>query len=327
MKDKSRIKVGVAGVGHMGRYHVNLLTKIVPNDNVFVYDIDKERCSKIAIEYDVVNTSSYEELLEKVDAVVIVVPTFLHYEYTMKALQKGRHVLVEKPISNDLNHAKEMTSYAEENNLLLHIGHVERFNGAVQAVRNCIKNPFYFQTQRIGSVSRIQDVGVVLDLMIHDIDLILSFVNSSVVDVSAYGQSIVTKHEDYAVANLYFQNGVIATLTASRVSSYKARTMTVSQKNSYIYLDYATNDLLVYRNQDVQYNVSQDQISYTEGHVIDRVFIHKDNPLKLELEYFIDDILDNAGGDKYKNMLSHSNLYTMEVAFMILEDIERRKRN
>ncbi|MGL4677656.1 MAG: Gfo/Idh/MocA family protein [Brevinema sp.] len=327
--DRKLFNIGVVGVGHMGQYHVNLLTKIIPNNHVFIYDLNLEQSHKVAKEYNVECCESYEQLLSKVEAVIVVIPTYLHYEYVMAALKKGLHVLVEKPISNNLAHAQEMTAYAQEHNLTLHIGHVERFNGAVQAIRDCIDEPFYFQTQRIGSVSRIQDVGVVLDLMIHDIDLVLSFVNAPVVEVSAYGNSVVTPFEDYALATLYFENGAVASLTASRVSCYKARSMTISQKNSHIYLDYATNDLLVYRNQDVHYNVSQEQITYTEGHMIDRVFIHKDNPLKLELEYFIDDINGDISDGRYKHILwdSHSNLYTMEVAFMILKEIEKRKKS
>ena len=326
--ERNPIKIGVVGTGHMGQYHVNLLTKIIPNEYIFIYDVDTALSSKMAKEYNVTRCSSYEELLSKVEAVVVVVPTFLHYEYAMQAMKANCHVLVEKPISNNLEHAQLMMSYAKDNNLTLHIGHVERFNGAVQALRALVKNPQYFQTQRIGSVSRIQDVGVVLDLMIHDIDIILSLVDSPVKEVSAYGESIITNFEDYALATLYFENGVIASLTASRVSSYKARSIVLSQEKNYVDLNYATNDLLIYRNQDTEYNISQDQITYKEGHIVERVFVHKDNPLKAELEYFIDDI-NNDTGDKYKNILwdAHSNLYTMEIAFKILEEIERNKKN
>lgn len=327
--NRNPINIGVVGVGHMGRYHVNLLTKILPNENIYIYDIDVEKTNKMAQEYKINACPTYDELLDAVDAVVVVVPTILHYEYVMKALTKECHVLVEKPISNNLEHAQEMMNYAKQKNLILHIGHVERFNGAVQAIRSCIKDPFYFQTQRVGSVSRITDVGVVLDLMIHDIDLILSFVDSPVIDITAYGASVVTDFEDYAIATLYFENGVIASLVASRVSTYKARSMTISQKDSHISLDYATNDLVVYRNQDLHYDVSQEKISYTEGHVIDRVFVHKDNPLKLELEYFLDDIYNDVDIDKYKNITwdSHSNIHTMEVAFKILEQINKHKKS
>ena len=327
--ERNPINIGVVGTGHMGRYHINLLTKIIPNEYVYIYDVNTTLSSKIAKEYDVTRCSSYEELLSKVDAVEDVVPTCLHYEYSMQAMSANCHVLVEKPISDNLEHAQLMMSYAEENNLILHIGHIERFNGAVQALWEFVDNPHYFQTQRIGSVSRIQDVGVVLDLMIHDIDIILSLVDAPVKEVAAYGEYIITNFEDYALATLYFENGVIASLTASRVSSYKARNIILSQEKNYIDLNYATNDLLIYRNQDNQYDISQDQITYKEGHLVDRVFVHKDNPLKAELEYFLDDINNDISGDKYKNILwdAHSNLYTMEIAFKILQEIERNKKN
>lgn len=323
--ERKPIKIGVAGTGHMGQYHINLLAQILPKDHIYIYDIDQERCEKIAEDYNVNTCTSYEECLKEVEAVIVVVPTYLHYEYTMQAMKVGCHVLVEKPISNDLSHAKEMVAYAKANNLVLHIGHVERFNGAIQAMRDLVDKPYFFQTQRIGSVSRIQDVGVVLDLMIHDIDIVLSFVDSPVQDVVAYGQSIVTKYEDYALATIYFENGVIASFVASRVSSHKARTMIVSQEKNYIQLDYATNDLLVFSNQVTKYNVSQSQITYKEEHSVDRVVVHKDNPLKTELEYFLDEIAGTIGVDKYKNILwdAHSNLYTMEIAFRILKEIER----
>ena len=319
------IKIGVVGAGHMGQYHINLLSKILPENHIFIYDQDPERSKLMAETYQAVSCPVLEECLSAVDAVIIAVPTYLHYEYAMKAMKAGCHVLVEKPISNDLKCAQEMMAYAEENNLILHIGHIERFNGAVQAMRDIVDKPYYFQAQRIGSVSRIQDVGVVLDLMIHDIDIILSFVDSPVREVVAYGESIITDFEDYALATLYFENGTVATLTASRVSSHKARTMFVSQEKIYIQLDYSTNDLVVYKNQYTEYTVSQSQITYKEENIVDRVVVHKDNPLKLELEYFIDEISGNLGASKYKNILwdSHSNLYTMEIAFRILKEIER----
>jgi len=327
--NRSPINIGIAGIGHMGKYHVNLLVQIFPSDNIFIYDIDENAINLIKETQHVNYCKTYQEMLNSVEAVVVVVPTYLHYEYTMKALEAGCHVLVEKPISNNLKHAQEMMSHARENDLILHIGHVERFNGAIQEMRNLIDNPHYFQAQRIGAVSRIQDVGVVLDLMIHDIDIILSLVNSDVKEVAAYGESIITKFEDYALATLYFENGVVASLIASRVSSHKARNMIVSQDRNYIHLDYASHDLVVYRNQGSQYNISPGQIKYKEEHIVDRIFVHKDNPLKTELEYFVDAIAGNINNVKYENVVwdSHSNLYTMEIAFQILEEIERNRKS
>lgn len=323
-----KLNIGIAGVGHMGRYHVNLLTQIVDVKNVFIFDINKEQAKKTAEEYNVIYCDTYQDLLFNVDAVVIAVPTYLHYEYTMEALACNCHVLVEKPITDTIEHAREMDETARKKNLIMHLGHVERFNGAVQEIRNLLDHPFYFQTQRIGSVSRILDVGVVLDLMIHDIDLILSFVNSKVREVSAAGQSVITQFEDYALASLYFENGVVANLTASRVSSFKARTMSISQKDSFIYLDYSSQDLMIYRNPDSEYSVSQGTIKYREENLIDRVFVHKENPLKLELEYFIAAINGKSNSEEFKNILwdSHSNLYTMEIAAEILKDIARQQK-
>ncbi|MGL4367487.1 MAG: Gfo/Idh/MocA family protein [Brevinemataceae bacterium] len=322
------INIGVVGIGHMGKYHVNLLTQIVPLESIFIFDIDCNAAQLVAEEHNINLCESFDDLLKHVNAVIIVAPTCFHYEYAMQALRIGCHVLVEKPISDNLEHTYEMTEFAEKNNLVLHIGHVERFNGAVQEIRNLISSPYYFQTQRIGSVSRIQDVGVVLDLMIHDIDIILSLVNSRVVEISAFGASVVTKFEDFAVASLFFENGVIASLTASRVSNYKARNMTVSQKDNYLYLDYASHDLLVYKNQATCYDVSRGQIKYKEEHLVDRIFVHKDNPLKTELEYFIDSIQNSERVEKYKSILwnTHSNYYTMEIAFQILEHIDANNR-
>lgn len=323
------INIGIAGVGHMGKYHMNLLTQIFPPENIFIYDIDTDTVCDIVKHQQVNICHSYEEMLNKVQAVIVSVPTYLHYEYTMQAMQAGCHVLVEKPISNNLKYAQEMMKYAKDHDLILHIGHIERFNGAIQEMRSLIKSPHYFQAQRIGSVSRIQDVGVVLDLMIHDIDIILSLVNSDVKEIAAYGESIVTKFEDYALATLYFENGVVASLIASRVSSHKARNMIVSQDENYIHLDYASHDLIVYRNQASQYNISPGQITYKEEHIVDRIFVHKDNPLKIELEYFVDTIANDINDTKYERVVwdSHSNLYTMEIAFKILEEINRNKKS
>ncbi|MGL4394805.1 MAG: Gfo/Idh/MocA family oxidoreductase [Brevinema sp.] len=320
------IKVGIAGLGHMGKYHVNLLTEIISSENVFVYDINKDTVNKIVEDFKVNACGEYDELLQEVDAVIIVVPTYLHHEYAMKAMRAGCHVLVEKPISDSLDHAREMMQFAKQNNLILHVGHIERFNDAIHEVRQLVNNPRYINAQRIGSVARIQDVGVVLDLMIHDIDLVLSLVDSKVSNVTAYGQSVVTDFEDYALATLHFENGCVANLIASRISSFKDRRMVISQDDSYIQLDYASHDILVYKNQENQYDVSQGKIKYREEHVVDRVFVLKGNPLEKEIRYFLDTLTGEVDvAEKYHVIPwnDDSNLYTMEIAFKILEEIKK----
>ncbi|MGL5722062.1 MAG: Gfo/Idh/MocA family oxidoreductase [Brevinema sp.] len=320
-----QLRLGVAGIGHMGRYHVNILSQMPEVSSLCIYDVNQENLQKIATEFKTDVCATYDELLDCVDALVIAVPTHLHYEFAMKALAKGRHILVEKPVAQDVQQTKEMTESAQKNNLILHVGHVERFNGAIQEIRNLLDNPYYFQCQRIGNVSRILDVGVVLDLMIHDIDLVISLANSKVKSFSAIGQRIFTQHEDYALATLYFENGIAANLTASRVSTRKARTMAVAQKESYLHLDYASQDLMIYRNPDSKYEVSQGTIKYSEESLVDRVFIHKENPLRLELEHFLNAIRNQKPSNSgFTAWDASSNVYTMEIATEILKDIRNR---
>ncbi|MGL5253491.1 MAG: Gfo/Idh/MocA family oxidoreductase [Brevinema sp.] len=320
-----QLRLGVAGIGHMGRYHVNILSQMPEVSALCIHDVNQENLHKIAEEFKAEICTSYDDLLDQVDALIIAVPTHLHFEFSMKALKKGKHILVEKPVAQDVFQTKEMTEYAQKNNLILHVGHVERFNGAIQEIRNLLDNPYYFQCQRIGNVSRILDVGVVLDLMIHDIDLIISLANSKVKSLSAIGQRIFTDHEDYALATLYFENGITANLTASRVSTRKARTMSIAQKESYLYLDYSSQDLMIYRNPDSKYEVSQGTIKYSEESLVDRVFIHKENPLRLELEYFLNTILNQLPTkSSFSAWNTSSNVYTMEIASEILRDIKNR---
>ena len=322
---QKQLRLGVAGIGHMGRYHVNILSQMPEVSSLSIYDVNQENLKKIAQEFNAKPCSSYDELLSNVDAVVIAVPTHLHYEFSMKAIEKGRHILVEKPVAQDAQQVKEMTECAQKNNLILHVGHVERFNGAIQEIRNLLDTPYYFQCQRIGNVSRILDVGVVLDLMIHDIDLVISLANSKVKSLSAIGQRIFTQHEDYALATLYFENGITANLTASRVSTRKARTMSVAQKDSYLHLDYSSQDLMIYRNPDSKYEVSQGTIKYSEESLVDRVFIHKENPLQLELKHFISTILNQQPSKSgFSAWDAKANIYTMEIAIEILNDIKKR---
>lgn len=325
---EKQLRVGVAGVGHMGRYHVNLLSQIPEAENVYIFDANAESVKKAAQEFGALPCESYEQLVEKSDAIVIAVPTHLHYKYAMQAIEAGKHILVEKPVAQDAEEARRMNEAASKKGVVLHVGHVERFNGAIQEIRNLLDEPQYFQCQRIGNVSRILDAGVVLDLMIHDIDLVISLAGAKVKDLSAMGRSLITDHEDYALATLYFENGITANLTASRVSTRKARTMSVAQRDSYIHLDYSLQDLTVYRNPESKYEVSKGTIKYSEESLIDRIFIHKDNPLRLELDYFIATIL-GTGIKMFKGSAiwdAQSNVYTMEIAMAILDDIKKRNK-
>ncbi len=286
------LKVGVVGIGHMGRYHVNTLSTLSDVKFASVCDLNVDGVSRIASTYGVKGYADYKKFLSSVDAVIIAVPTNLHYKFASEALEAGKHVLVEKPITRTVYYAEKLIELAEKKNLFLQVGHVERFNAAVQELQNIVANPYLIQAQRLGPRSRITEVGVVLDLMIHDIDIILAIADSPVASVGAHGHKIYTDYEDIANASIYFENGVVANITASRVSETKARTLTISQEGAFVELDYGTQDIAIYRQPQTEYIVMKDEIKYKQDSFVERVSVHKDNALKLEQIHFIECIQD-----------------------------------
>ena len=291
------LKIGVVGIGHMGRYHVNILSIISKAELVAVCDSDAEAVKKTSEAYNIRGYTDYDEFLDQVDAVIVAVPTFLHFKFASRALEKGKHVLVEKPITETISDAEKLIEMAEKYDLFLQVGHVERFNAAVQELEHIVKNPYLIQAQRLGPRSRIVDVGVVLDLMIHDVDIILAIAGAPVKEISAYGKKIYSNHEDIANVSLLFENGVIANIAASRVTDNKLRTLSISQEGSFVLLDYATQDITIFRQPHTEYLVMREEIKYTQESIVERVFIHKDNALKLELEHFIECVSEGREPD------------------------------
>ena len=287
------LKIGVVGIGHMGRYHVNLLSTLEKARLISICDADEARVNEMAASYGIKGFTDYKKFLRSVDAVVIAVPTFLHYKFASEAVEAGKHVLVEKPITKTLYYAEKLIEQANKKGVFLQVGHVERFNAAVQALEHIVQNPYLIQAQRLGPRSRIQDVGVVLDLMIHDIDIALNIADSKVADISAYGQKIYSNFEDIAQASIYFENGVIADISASRVTENKVRTLAISQEKGYVFLDYATQDITISRQPQSEYLVAREEIRYTQESLVERVFIHKDNALRLELKHFVECIKED----------------------------------
>ncbi len=250
----------------------------------------------------------------------VAVPTGKHYEVAKEFLSAGVHVLLEKPITPTLKEAKELYSIAKKKKVILQVGHVERFNGAVQEVKKIIKNPLLVETRRIGPfVQRVQDDGVVLDLMIHDIDIVLNLVDSEIVTVNAVGGSVFTKTGDYANVQIQFKNGCVASLIASRVSQEKVRTLAVSQKDAYISLDYGAQELHVHRQASSQYFLSKEELKYKQESMIERVFVHKDNPLKLEVKHFLDCAMKRAE----RSVSPESDLRSLEVALKVQEILKK----
>ena len=230
MSDK--LKIGIIGVGHMGQFHVNVAKQVSDSTIVGIYDADPARVKLISDKYGVPSFATPEELIQNVDAVVTA----------------GKHVLVEKPIAESVEQAKELVELAAKNKLILQVGHVERFNGAILELGKIVDTPMLIESRRLAPFNaRIKDVGVVLDMMIHDIDIVLNLVNSDVVTVHAVGQKFVSEHEDVATVVLKFANGCVATIAVSRNTQAKIRTLNITDKNAYIKLDFADQEIELHR--------------------------------------------------------------------------------
>ena len=271
-----KIRVGVIGVGHLGTIHAKVYSRLDNVKLVGVCDCNLERSLEIGKRFRTASYSDYEDLFDKVDAASIVVPTSLHYNVAKEFLERGIHVLIEKPITKTLSEADELIELAKEKNLILQVGHIERFNSAVLAIEPHLKTPKFVECQRLGPFhKRVQDVGVVLDLMIHDIDIVLGLIKKEVVSIEAVGLSTISDYEDVANVRLTFEDGVIADITASRVTKDVVRKMRIFQEDSYLSLDYVAQDVTLFRK-------TGDKI------LTEKIRIKKKEPLKKELKSFIE---------------------------------------
>ncbi len=251
-------------------------------------------------------------------------PTSLHYEIAKDCLEAGVHCIVEKPICNSFAHAEDLFDIAAKKDLALHVGHVERFNGAVQELRKIVQNPIMIESRRMGPFDpRIKDAGVVLDLMIHDIDILLNLVASPVVDTHVMGTSIFTTREDVVQVQFQFDNGCIASVLASRATQEKIRTMAITQEKEYIFLDFAHQDILIHRQASSQHEVRQSELKYRQESVIERIFVHRDNPLKLELTHF----LDCATNGAHRHTSVENELMSLRVALGVLDTLNSTCKN
>ena len=242
-----RVRIGVVGVGHLGRHHARLLAELDGVELAGVSDTREEARTEAATKHGVAAFADYRELIGHVDAVSVVVPTVLHREVAGFFLEQGVHVLVEKPIASTVAEAEELVELADRHGCVLQVGHIERFNPALDAIRE-LDGPRYIETQRLASFSfRSTDIGVVLDLMIHDLDLVLSILGDEVVDVQAFGGAVFTPAEDMASAILRFRNGAVAQLTASRVALKPIRRMRAFSKQGYASVDFTDGRGLVIR--------------------------------------------------------------------------------
>jgi len=271
-----KIRVGVIGVGHLGSIHTKVYSRLDNVKLVGVCDCNLSRAIEIGKKYHTDSFSDYEDLYDKVDAASIAVPTSLHYNIAKNCLEHNIHVLIEKPITKTLSEADELIDIARDRKLILQVGHIERFNSAVLAIEPHLKKPKFVECQRLGPFhKRVEDVGVVLDLMIHDIDIVLALIKQDVVNIEAVGLSTISDHEDVANVRLTFEDSTIADITASRVTKDVVRKMRIFQEESYLSLDYVTQEAIVFKKTD-------DKI------IKEKIHIRKKEPLKKELKSFIE---------------------------------------
>lgn len=275
------INVGVIGVGKMGHHHARILSRLKNCKLAGVSDRDEKKAEKSGKEFKVNFFSNYQHLLSEIQAAVIALPTPLHYQIGKECLEAGIHCLIEKPLCEKVEEAEELIQIAQEKNVILQVGHIERFNPAVLAAQEYVKNPKFIEVNRLGPYDpRVSHIGVVLDLMIHDLDIVLYLVNSEVKNLEAFGATVISDHEDIVKCRLRFENGCIVDLSASRVSLEHYRKIRIFQQDAYLSIDYGKKDLKIYRRKAPVIR------SFSDIEILQPRLL-KEEPLKLELEHFL----------------------------------------
>lgn len=316
------LRIGVIGTGSLGYHHARILRDL--NGVVFkgFFEANTERAGTVARELGIRAYPTIDALLADVDAVSIVVPTSKHHEVAMQALNAGKHLLIEKPITVTLAEADELLALAEQKGLMVQIGHIERFNRAIRAALPYVDTPLFIDSDRLAPFNpRGSDVAVVLDLMIHDIDLVLTLTGAKVREVSAAGLPVLTPSIDIADARITFENGAVATITSSRVSKDRMRKLRIFQKNGYLSLDLASGTGEMYRlRADVDLVALAKSAQPLEAFV-ERVLIDapEGEPLRLELESFVAALR----GEAPIAVTGRAGRDALAVALRIVSDIEK----
>ncbi|MGJ8550624.1 Gfo/Idh/MocA family protein [Winogradskyella wichelsiae] len=315
------LKVGVLGAGHLGKIHLRLLNQSNKYDLVGFYDADAENAKRVAEEFGYKYFDSIDNLINAVDVVDIVTPTLSHYDCAKQAIKQGKHIFIEKPITNTVEEAETLRALVAEHGVKGQVGHVERFNPAFTGVKDQIKNPMFIECHRLAEFNpRGTDVPVVLDLMIHDIDIILSVVQSTVKHISASGVSVVSETPDIANARIEFKNGCVANLTASRISLKNMRKTRFFQKDAYISVDFLEKKCEVVKMKDAPDNpgdfdmILQNAEGIKKQIYFDNPDIANNNAILDELETFADAINNNT-----KPVVTlHDGTEALRVANMII---------
>ncbi|MDB5249326.1 MAG: Gfo/Idh/MocA family oxidoreductase [Segetibacter sp.] len=320
------LKVGVFGVGHLGKFHLNNWQEIEGVKLVGFYDPIDQTAKEVAEKYNLKRFTDIDRLIDACDAVDIVAPTNHHFALCEKAIRKGKHVFVEKPLANTIDEGRLLVNMAREANIKMQVGHVERFNPAFLAIKDLKLNPMFIEVHRLAQFNpRGTEVSVILDLMIHDIDIILNIVDSDVKHIFASGVAVMTDTPDIANVRIEFNNGCVANLTSSRISMKKMRKIRMFQKDSYIGIDFLEKKTEVIKlKQPEDTNVFAFDIETPNGKKTIAVAnppVKDANAIKLELEAFADSIVNN----KPTVVSEIDGFLAMEVAHQILEKISHSR--
>ena len=317
------LKAGVLGAGHLGKIHLKLLNQSEKYELVGFYDPIKENAQKVEEEFGYKSFNSIQELIDAVDVVDIVTPTLSHYDCAKEAIEKGKHIFIEKPITKTIEEAEAILELTKKHNVKGQVGHVERFNPAFTAVKDSIQNPMFIETHRLAEFNpRGTDVPVVLDLMIHDIDIILSVVKSKVKSVHASGVSVISETPDIANARIEFESGCVANLTASRISLKNMRKSRFFQKDAYIAVDFFEKSTEVVKMKDAPEVVGDfDMILQNAEGVKKQIYfenptVEANNAILDELETFADAIVNNTT----PVVTLEQGTEALKVAHMIIND-------
>ncbi len=329
----NKVKVGIVGVGHLGSLHAKLFMDIPDADIVGIYDVDNEKLVKVAEELKLEAFSDLDRLIDSVDAIDIVTPTSYHFDIAMKALEKGKHIFLEKPITETVEQAEKIVAFARDKGCLIQVGHIERFNPAVLSLQDVHLSPIFIEAHRLASFNpRGTDVAVILDLMIHDLDLISYIVKSKPIHIDASGVGVISNSIDIANARIEFENGCVANVTASRISAKKMRKMRIFQKNAYISMDFAEGfSEIFYIPKDDQQPFHDGTLAFSLGEIehgsvkkeikYNRLERKNINPLRRELRTFTDAILNNV-----EPLVSgEDGLDALKLATKVLQKIAEHK--
>lgn len=307
-----KISLAVVGAGRMGQHHAKFLSQIESCSFEGVVDVDAKKSEKVAAAWRTKSYTNYQHLFGKVKGMVIAAPTPLHYSIGKDCLENGIHCLIEKPLCEKVEEAEELIQIAQNKNLILQVGHVERFNPAVIAAQKYIRDPKFIEVNRLGPYDpRVAHIGVVLDLMIHDLDIVLFLVNSKIQSLESFGAKVLSDYEDIVKCRLRFVNGCIVDLSASRISLEQYRRIRIFQSDAYLSLDYVHRELKVYRRKNPVIK------SFNDIEIL-RPALKKEEPLKLELEHFIECLQEG----KQPHVTGEHGRDAMDLGLEILQQLQ-----